>query len=317
MAKIPPNPFLRDGGFLLPMWRIPFQQGWSCFPVPVREKRPSISWRIYQTEAAALERVQQWAQRPSNVAICTGAVSGLVVLDLDSDAAIREAERLGLPETVTAKTGKGRHVYFRHPGGTIKNRAGIFSGADIRGDGGYVIAPGSEHPSGARYEWIDSPDVTALAPMPDWLLTHLTSPGPATPDMAQPTEPARLLADRGPDAHWQRSIDAELYTLRWARQGERNDQLNKSAFLLAQLSAGHGFDWLPAEARLREAAFQIGLETREIEATIRSAREKGFLQPRALHGPPVTSRTTVNRRPNGTPYRRAKGTPCQDCARLM
>jgi len=293
MAKIPPNPFLREGGFLPSMWRIPFQQGWSCFPVPVKEKRPSISWRIYQTAAPALERVKQWAQRPSNVAICTGVVSELVVLDLDSDAAIREAERLGLPETVMAKTGKGRHVYFRHPGGAIKNRAGIFPGADIRGDGGYVIAPGSEHPSGARYEWIDSPDVTALAPMPHWLLTRLASSGPATPDVAQPTEPVRLLAGTGVDAYWQRAIDAELYSLKRAKQGERNDQLNKSAFALAQLAAGYRFEWPPVEGQLREIAFQIGLDAREIEATLRSAREKGFLQPRALHGSPITSRTSA------------------------
>jgi len=288
MVRIPPNPFSREGGFLPPMWRVPFQQGWSCFPVPVREKRPSIAWRAFQTVAPALEQVEQWARRPSNVAICTGTVSGIVVLDLDSDEAICEAERLGLPETATVKTGKGRHVFFRHPGGVIKNRAGIFPGADIRGDGGYVIAPGSEHPSGARYSWVDSPEVTALAPMPDWLLTRIASPGSSTPDVTQPPQPAPLLASGVADGHWQRTIDAEVFTLKRARQGERNNELNKSAFVLAQLSAGHGFDWSPVEAKLRQTAIQIGLEAREIEATLRSARRKGFQNPRTMFGAAVS-----------------------------
>lgn len=288
MVKIPPNPFSREGGFLPRMWRVPFQQGWSCFTVPVREKRPSIAWRAFQAAAPALEQVEQWARRPSNVAICTGTASGIVVLDLDSDEAIREAEQLGLPKTVTVKTGKGHHVFFRHPGGTIKNRAGIFPGADIRGDGGYVIAPGSEHPSGARYSWIDSPEVTALAPMPDWLLTRVASYGSSTPDVTQPPQLAPLHAGGVADGHWQRMIDAELFTLERARQGERNNELNKAAFVLAQLSAGHGFDWPPVEAKLRQTAIQIGLDAREIEATLRSARKKGFQNPRTIFGAAVS-----------------------------
>jgi len=84
-----------------------------------------------------------------NVGIVTGAVSGIVVLDLDSDDAIAEARRRGLPSsTILLKTARGEHWYFRHPGGTIRNGTKIFPSADVRGDGGYVVAAGSIHETG-------------------------------------------------------------------------------------------------------------------------------------------------------------------------
>ena len=48
----------------------------------------------------------------------------------------KPAAPFGLPETLTVLTHKGKHLYFRHPGGIVGNRTGIFPGADIRGDGG-------------------------------------------------------------------------------------------------------------------------------------------------------------------------------------
>ncbi|OYU73025.1 MAG: hypothetical protein CFE32_22070, partial [Alphaproteobacteria bacterium PA3] len=87
--------------------------------------------------------------------------------------AIAEAERLGLPDTIMVRTGKGRHIYFRHPGGKIANRAGFLPGMDIRGDGGYIVGPGSIHPSGASYTWETPPGQITLAEMPDWLVKAL------------------------------------------------------------------------------------------------------------------------------------------------
>lgn len=53
-------------------------------------------------------------------------------------------DRGDLPLGRAIRTGSGgRHLQFRHPGGTVRNDAGrrIGPGVDIRGDGGYVIAP--------------------------------------------------------------------------------------------------------------------------------------------------------------------------------
>lgn len=88
--------------------------------------------------------------------------------------------------TWLSRTGRGIHQWFQHPGVTIGNRAGVRPHLDVRGDGGYVVAPPSLHASGRRYEWITPPERMALAPLPDHVLALLTTVPPA----ASPTSPA-------------------------------------------------------------------------------------------------------------------------------
>ena len=60
-------------------------RGWSVIPLRARDKRPAVPWQDFQTARASEQEVHGWfARRPeNNVAIVTGAVSGLVVLDID------------------------------------------------------------------------------------------------------------------------------------------------------------------------------------------------------------------------------------------
>lgn len=149
-----------------PLTKVPKLSGWQRLTAPVP---------ISATEG---------------VGLLTGKPNGLVVLDLDVKdgkdgaralaqklgaqinghaglEAVRELVRLGhLPMTPMVLTRSGGvHVYFAHPGGVdVPNSAGtIAEGVDVRGDGGYVIAPPSE---GYR-PWI--PDSTPLAPCPPWI----------------------------------------------------------------------------------------------------------------------------------------------------
>lgn len=156
-------------------------RGWSVVPAAARSKRPLVRWQVYQDGLASEALVRRWFSRwPSaNVAIVTGTISGLVVLDVDAshggeDALARLAARnAGLPATVEAHTGGGgRHIYFKHPGFEVRGRVGFAPGLDLRGDGGLVIAPPSIHPTGRPYRWraAHSPDEIALSPLPDWLL---------------------------------------------------------------------------------------------------------------------------------------------------
>jgi hypothetical protein len=79
-----------------------------------------------------------------------------------------EAENGKLPETVTCITGRGGyHLYFHYEGKDIGNRAGILEGVDVRGEGGYVIAPPSPHPNGTEYVWELPPDEYDFAPLND------------------------------------------------------------------------------------------------------------------------------------------------------
>ena len=149
---------------------------------PGKHPRNSHGLKDAVTDADTIQHWwTQWTD--ANVGIVTGCISGLVVLDVDPRHGGDESlAKLGaqygkLPDTPEAITGGGgRHFLFAHPGnGTIlRNRAGLaeLPGLDVRGDGGYIVAPPSLHVSGRRYEWelLGHPDVVPLAPIPKWLL---------------------------------------------------------------------------------------------------------------------------------------------------
>jgi len=115
-----------------------------------------------------------WAEWPdANIGIATGAPSGFIVLDVDPiHGGDKSLEALvekhgGLPKTMSTKTGSGgSHVLFLRPDRGARNRVGFEPGLDIRGDGGYIVAPPSLHASGERYAWQPG---DKLAPVPEWL----------------------------------------------------------------------------------------------------------------------------------------------------
>jgi hypothetical protein len=122
------------------------------------------------------EALSKWAAAwpYMNVGIVTGAASGVIVVDVDGDdglISVKKKTEGKAPITWTAMTGRGRHFYFRHPETSVKNRAAIFPHVDLRGDGGYVVAPPSTHASGVRYSWApgSGQDDIDLAYAPDWL----------------------------------------------------------------------------------------------------------------------------------------------------
>jgi hypothetical protein len=116
----------------------------------------------------------------ANVALATGWVNQIVVIDIDPDKggiqtwnklasdiwdyeAVETYSRKGFdiffPPTVVARTGRnGLHLFFSHPGEKIrvKNVADPFKdtygkGVDIRADGGYVVMAPSK--TQGEYQW--------------------------------------------------------------------------------------------------------------------------------------------------------------------
>jgi hypothetical protein len=114
----------------------------------------------------------------ANVGICTGPESGLLVLDVDprnggdKSLARLEFHYAKLPKTLVCSTGGGGvHFYLQHPGITpLKGHVPGYAGLDIKGDGGYVVAPPSLHHSGGVYQWLTDWRTTGIAPVPEWLL---------------------------------------------------------------------------------------------------------------------------------------------------
>lgn len=122
----------------------------------------------FKSASKDIEKIKQmWAQRTGlNVGIATGEKSGIFVVDCDSQAAFDELNTLiALPHTLTVKTGRGYHLYFKWDANNpIKNGTKIRENIDIRGEGGYVAGAGSHHASGVTYEFINPLEEIAAAP---------------------------------------------------------------------------------------------------------------------------------------------------------
>ena len=129
--------------------------GYSVFPLHNRSKLPAVKWEKYQTEKPTVEEVSKWFSVDRNVAIVTGAISGLVVLDVDTSKGGEHKPLLEkYPTNMVSKTGKGFHLYYIYPGWHVDNAVDFLPGVDVRADGGYVVAPPSTHPNGSKYEWL-------------------------------------------------------------------------------------------------------------------------------------------------------------------
>lgn len=237
--------------------------------------------------------VERWFRRwpTANVAIRTGKASGLVVVDVDPAhgglASLRELIRNNepLPPTMTVATGSdGLHFYFQHPGGEIHNSAGtrLGPGLDVRGDGGYVIAPPSTHISGKPYYW--SNDIT-LEAMPDWLHEMVREP-----ERVQRTEPPPVV-NKGSWA--ETALRSELNSVSHAPEGQRNYTLNRAAFNLGQIVAGGTLERSATSAALVEAGMSSGLSERECLATVASGMNAGLALPRG----PAPRRSSLARSP--------------------
>lgn len=144
---------------------------------------------------------KQWPE--ANIGIATGPSSGIVVLDVDlakgahTQSLIFGDVDLTIFTTPKVKTGAGLHFYYRYPAGIdIKNSAsklGPF--IDVRGDGGYVVAPPSAHSSGKKYEFLNA--ISELAEFPqDWIDKLQLPPAPAP--SVNGTAPGSVSGPQGP-----------------------------------------------------------------------------------------------------------------------
>ena len=142
--------------------------GYRVHPLQPRSKLPR--WRAWQEKATSEPDVvaSWWDEHPEdNIGIATG--DGLVVIDVDAGgvATMNELQdRHGkLPRTRTVRTASGFHAYFRCPILVTNSARALGAGVDVRGDGGFVVAPPSIHPEGGTYSYVgayatsDLPDV--------------------------------------------------------------------------------------------------------------------------------------------------------------
>lgn len=157
------------------------RRGWSVIPIEPRGTECLCDWQPFIQRLADEEEIDDWSWHfpHANIGIVTGALSRLVVVEVDRRRAGRESlalvERMhgGLPDTVEAAMGgDGRQLYFAHPGSVVACVGALLPGLRISGDGGYVVAPPSVDATGGYHEWLagHGPDEIPIAPLPTWVV---------------------------------------------------------------------------------------------------------------------------------------------------
>lgn len=91
--------------------------------------------------------------------------SFLTVIDIDNDTTKgknggkllkkwEEDNNCKLPQTLMSKTGSGGFHYLYRTDKPFKNSTNLIPYVDVRGEGGYIVAPPSIHPNGNTYQWV-------------------------------------------------------------------------------------------------------------------------------------------------------------------
>ena len=263
----------------------------AVFPAGLNCRHPLCEHGCHDASADPDVISKLWARNPdANIALASGPVSGVFVLDVDvksldglTELALLEGQYGGLPITWTAKTPSGgQHLYFRQPDRPLRNRVGFRPGLDVRAAGGSVALPPSQRPDGS-YLWKVSPTASDVADAPIWLL-DLIAP-PATP--VAPRRPLKLTGLNRTVRYIEAAVDGECGALAIMAKGSgRNSKLFQAAANLAELVAGGLLPRQLAEDALEDAAKACGLAQEDglaaIRATIASGFRHGLERPRRL-----------------------------------
>ena len=277
------------------------KRGCAVFPVVEGGKKPAVAKGVHAATKDLTRIKKRCGTHPEeNWGMATGKASGIIVLDVDGtegranlETLIKSNERL--PKTVSVKTPNGRHFYFRAPGYRVANSVSrVAKGIDVRGDGGYVVVPGSATSDGVyKFAKDCSPEEVEIAPAPKWLLKKIGKKAPPASPSVAPQDLAPGHRDRAL-AYAEAARQRELDRLQKAPLHQRNNTLNICAFKLGQFLPYGLLSSAAIADELSTVAKKIGLGDQEIRATIDSGMRAGQCQPRRLpflkssEQPPVT-----------------------------
>lgn len=251
----------------LGQWQTLAESGMYLFPLVGRgssAKMPKVAWSKEATTNTL--RIEEWAQDTTAMGIACGP-SNIAVLDIDLHGDSNGFESLGedtyekllsyRPYTVVTPSG-GLHMYFRQTSEGVKNSAGLIAeGVDVRGHGGFVVAPGS-HFGGEPYRNTNG-DILKLPMWPEGLL----------PVEEVTIESLRAQYTRGKlyiprSNHAERFIRWQIEDMERAQEGQRDSVLNDKAYKLA----ANGLLDNETAQRLARAAYSTGLSSEVIKEKI-------------------------------------------------
>lgn len=156
--------------------------GYSVIPAS-KDKRALVSWEKYQHQRADENQIRQWWKKwpDANPAIVCGEISGIMVVDADSQTGIETVEGF-LPDSImvpTYTTPKGgRHFWFKYRAG-LTNGVRVLNDTDFRTNGGIVLVPPGDNGNGKSYRWLEGCKITDAdpPPMPEMLFDILEQAG--------------------------------------------------------------------------------------------------------------------------------------------
>lgn len=267
--------------------------GLASFPVGPDCRTPWCAHGYKDASKDPVELRALFEPKPrANVAIATGVLSGVFVLDVDTKGADGAAtlnhlqeEHGELPRTpLSATPSDGFHYWFKQPDRGLRNRVGFQPGLDVRTTGGSAAAPPSRKANGT-YTWIVDPTDAPFADAPIWLLDLIDPPAPPRP----PMQPIRVDALDRTARYVLAAIDAECGQLaRLGPNSGRNLRLFQAAANLGELVAAGLLSQDVAEGALEAAAVECGLSrddgAHSVRATIASGMRKGLANPRDVRG---------------------------------
>lgn len=143
-------------------------------------KKPLVNWQKWQGLKPSEGIVRGWfTQKPNaDLGLLTGPSNGLLALDIDGQKGYQSIADKPIPDTWINVTRRGEHYLFswdERLNNVATTKVGIFPGVDVRGKGGYIIAPPSVGVGDFQYKWKEgaSPTDRPLACPPEWLVQEL------------------------------------------------------------------------------------------------------------------------------------------------
>lgn len=128
--------------------------GWVVLPGKIGTKYPSIPWKEYQSRFPTQEEHDSWfANHTGNICLITGALSNVIVVDLDSYKKTYTEVDISSPVAVATPSG-GTHLYFAYNERYGRNKVDAEAAVDVRGEGGLVVLPPSIF-NGKTYSWVN------------------------------------------------------------------------------------------------------------------------------------------------------------------
>ena len=300
------------------------QRGFPVFPCDPANKQPLVG-RDKDAEGKPIPKTgglhkasrdesqirEWWSRYPrAMIGLRMGPEAGVFALDPDRPKEPGEPDGLAAWDELSRAHGYtpathahvsprgGMHLLFAYPADlTITNSPGqLPAGIDVRGSGGYVIAPPSRTADGREYRLAQPEHGFRFEPAPDFLLDLLRKPEPAPPSQPGPKRTtseraappngsrSRIFNDDVPDSYILRAVEEECAAVALAPRGQRNEALNRAAFKLGTIVGAGRLDAGTATRRLLDAATASGLVQDDGQAaalaTIESGLTSGAAHPR-------------------------------------